>query len=47
LSGILSGGNAEIIDPFLIKGYPRESDFALLDGLAEKIKNMHTREGLM
>jgi hypothetical protein len=32
---------AEIIEPVIIKGYPREEDFADLDRLAEKIAAAH------
>ncbi len=41
LSDILSPLKAEIIEPVIIKGYPKEDDFRLLDKLAEKISSRH------
>jgi flavorubredoxin len=41
LADIVAPMKAEIIDPVIIKGYPREKDFAELDLLAEKIAAAH------
>jgi len=41
LSDILSPLKAEVIEPVIIKGYPKENDFKLLDELAEKISSRH------
>ncbi|MBE3100872.1 MAG: MBL fold metallo-hydrolase, partial [Firmicutes bacterium] len=38
---------AEIIEPVIVKGYPKDSDFALLDELAEKISSKHKELGLL
>jgi len=38
---VLKSLKAEIIEPVVAKGYPKESDFASLDELAEKIKSKH------
>ncbi|MBM3705656.1 MAG: FprA family A-type flavoprotein [Actinobacteria bacterium] len=47
LSEMLSGVGAEIIEPVLVKGYPKKNDFVLLDQLAEKIKDKHRQSGLL
>ncbi len=41
LSDMVSTLKAEIIEPVIIKGYPKETDFKLLDELAEKISSRH------
>ncbi len=41
LSGILSTLKAEVLEPVIIKGYPKEPDFKALDELAEKISSRH------
>jgi flavorubredoxin len=44
---MLGSLNAEIIEPVIVKGYPKDSDFALLDELAEKIRSKHKELGLL
>jgi flavorubredoxin len=44
---MLGNLNAEIIEPVIIKGYPKDSDLILLDELAEKIKSKHHGLGLL
>ncbi len=41
LTGILSNIKVEIIEPVIIKGYPKKDDFGLLDRLAEEIYKKH------
>ena len=41
LSDIISTLKAEIIEPVIVKGYPKEADFQMLDKLAERIINRH------
>jgi len=41
LADMVSSLKAEIIEPVIIKGYPKEADFKMLDELAEKISNKH------
>ncbi len=41
LADIISSLKLEILDPVVIKGYPKESDLKLLDGLAETILAKH------
>ncbi|MCL5072472.1 MAG: flavodoxin domain-containing protein, partial [Actinobacteria bacterium] len=47
IAEMLGGLNAEIISPVIVKGYPKDSDLALLDELAEKIKSKHQGLGLL
>jgi flavorubredoxin len=44
---MLGSLNAEIIEPVIVKGYPKDSDFILLDKLAEKIRSKHKELGLL
>jgi len=46
LAEMLGSVGAEIIEPVLVKGYPKESDYKLLEELAEKIKSKHLELGL-
>jgi flavorubredoxin len=43
IKGILSSVKLEFFEPVLVKGYPREKDFALLSELAQKIKESHIK----
>lgn len=47
LAGLIPNLKAEILEPVLIKGYPKEQDFVLLDELAEKIVEKHTELGVI
>lgn len=47
LAEIVGSLNIEIIEPVVVKGYPKEADFNLLEELAEKIKNKHKELGLI
>jgi len=38
--------NVEMIEPVLVKGYPREDDFKALDNLADKIATKHKENNL-
>ncbi len=44
---MLGSLNAEIIEPVIVKGYPKDSDLVLLNELAEKIKSKHHGLGLL
>jgi flavorubredoxin len=46
LADIVSSLKAEIIEPVIIKGYPEEADFKMLDELAEKISNKHRENSI-
>lgn len=46
LAEMLGSSGAEIIEPVLVKGYPKEADFKMLDELAEKIRAKHQELGL-
>ncbi|MGD2248051.1 MAG: FprA family A-type flavoprotein [Candidatus Methanofastidiosia archaeon] len=41
LTELISNLHAEVLDPVVIKGYPREKDFELLDKLADQILKKH------
>ncbi len=41
ITGIIPNLKAEILDPVIAKGFPKEEDFKALDGLADKILNKH------
>lgn len=43
LGDIVSPLKAEIIEPVMIKGYPTDGDLDMLDGLAQKIADAHSR----
>ncbi|MFC2162187.1 FprA family A-type flavoprotein [Candidatus Altiarchaeota archaeon] len=47
LKDVLDGLNADFLEPILIKGYPGESELALIDGFADKIVEKHGEYGLM
>ena len=47
LSEILGSLNAEIIEPVIVKGFPKGEGFKLLDDLAEKIKSKHRDLGIL
>ncbi|MFC1628175.1 FprA family A-type flavoprotein [Gemmatimonadota bacterium] len=38
---------AEMLEPVMVKGFPRDEDFALLDDLADTIAEKHRGEGLL
>ena len=44
---ILKGLRSEMIEPVVAKGYPKESDLALLDELAGKIESRHKDLGIL
>lgn len=46
LTGMLTNLKAEILEPVLAKGEPRESDFAALDRLADEILAKHKEVGI-
>ena len=41
LTGMLTNLKVEIIEPVVIKGYPKEEDFKALDRLADEILAKH------
>src|SRR4030043_943553 len=46
LADMVSSLKAEIFEPVIIKGYPEEADFKMLDELAEKISNKHRENSI-
>jgi flavorubredoxin len=47
LADMLGSVGAEILEPVIVKGFPKEADFKLLDSLADKILQKHTELGLI
>jgi len=47
LSAMITNIKAEILEPVLTKGEPKENDFASLDKLADKILNKHKALGIV
>ena len=47
LTGMMPNIKAEILDPVVIKGYPKTDDFALLDKLADDILAKHKEIGIV
>jgi flavorubredoxin len=45
LTALMPNLKVEILDPVLIKGYPREADFQALENLAETITQKHKEQG--
>ncbi|MCK4277952.1 MAG: FprA family A-type flavoprotein, partial [Desulfurellaceae bacterium] len=41
IAGMIPNLKVEIIDPVVVKGFPKEEDFKALDKLADKILNKH------
>ncbi|MEA3560030.1 MAG: FprA family A-type flavoprotein, partial [Candidatus Thermoplasmatota archaeon] len=47
IAGMIPNLRVEIIDPVLVKGYPKENDLKALDKLADTIAQKHKENGLM
>jgi flavorubredoxin len=47
LTALLPNLKVELLEPVLIKGYPREADFKALDNLAETIAQKHKENGFV
>ncbi len=47
IKGMLTNVKVEFIEPVLVKGYPREADFQLLDNLADEILQKHKEHSLI
>jgi flavorubredoxin len=47
LADMLGSVGAEILEPVLVKGFPKEADLKLLDNLADKIVQKHTGLGIV
>jgi flavorubredoxin len=45
LTGMIPNLKAEVLDPVIIKGFPREEDFKALDNLASTIAEKHKERG--
>jgi len=47
LTGMISNLKVEILEPVVIKGFPKENDFKALNRLAEEILNKHMELGIV
>jgi flavorubredoxin len=47
IKGMLTNVRVEFIEPVLVKGYPREADFQLLDKIADEILQKHKEHNLI
>ena len=47
LAQMIPNLKVEIIDPVVIKGYPKDEDFKALDKLAASIAEKHKEHGLI
>jgi len=47
LTGMISNLKVEILEPVVIKGFPKEEDFKGLDKLAEEILNKHLKQSIV
>ncbi|TET64405.1 FprA family A-type flavoprotein [Candidatus Bathyarchaeota archaeon] len=47
ITGMLSNLKVELLEPVVIKGFPREDDFRALDKLADDILNRHKQHNLV
>ena len=47
LKGVLTNIKAEIIDPVIVKGFPKEDDFKKIDLLADEIIKKHKENSLL
>ena len=46
ITGMLSNLKVELLEPVVIKGFPKEESFRALDRLAEEILNKHNENNL-
>lgn len=47
INGVLTATKPEIIEPVIVKGYPKKEDFNKLDRLAEQVWQKHRDNGLL
>jgi flavorubredoxin len=47
ITGLISNLKVEVLEPVIAKGYPKEDDFAALDGLADRILAKHKEIGII
>lgn len=47
LKGLISNLDVEILEPVMVKGYPRQEDLIAIDALADKIKAKHEQFGVL
>jgi len=47
LSGMIPNLKVEVLEPVIVKGFPREADFKALDRLADEISNKHKEHNII
>ena len=47
ITGMLGNLKVELISPVIVKGYPKENDFTLLEKLADEISNKHKEHNIV
>jgi flavorubredoxin len=47
ITGLISNLKVEVLEPVIAKGYPKDDDFAALDGLADRILVKHEELGVV
>ena len=47
IAGLVPNLKVELLEPVMVKGYPKEEDFRALDDLAEKIERKHQESDLI
>ncbi len=47
IKSMISNVKAELIEPVMIKGHPKEDDYKLLDKLADEIQEKHKKAGII
>jgi flavorubredoxin len=47
ITGMLTNLKVDIIEPVIVKGYPREKDFSSLDKLADEIYKKHKEQDII
>ena len=47
ITGMLGNLKVELISPVIVKGYPKENDYTLLEKLADEIFNKHKEHNIV
>jgi hypothetical protein len=47
ITGMLGNLKVELISPVIVKGYPKQNDFTLLEKLADEIFNKHKEHNIV
>jgi hypothetical protein len=47
IAGMIPNLKVEILDPVVVKGFPKEEDFKALDRLADEVLNKHKKHNIV